>query len=313
MKPVRHYLGYGILISADIELGPFLPESDHGRCRIGLEHEHRARDDVPFVHHPWQFQAHGRVVRAFVDHPLDADRPGGRVRFDIGEMLSFNWQAGADVITYRLAEPSAIELVPFWFLHIVLPFYLANERIYEFLHAAAVEVDGKAALFVAPSHGGKSTLASYFVDRGHGLISDDKLGAFEEDGKFRVVPAHRFIRPYRAFEVLGRQAATVAEGSKPIAAIFNLERVAADDPVAVKPIHGVKSFQELMANYLYRLNADAAHHMQFLTRLLNATPSYKAKVPDSLDRLGEVCAAILDTLQESSVPERAQAESGLRI
>lgn len=310
MNPQRHYLGYGVLISSDIELRPYLHEADHGRCRISLEREEDAGDDAPFSREAWLFQAHGRLVRVLSDRPLDADRPGDRVHFDIGGMLSFSWRAGANAIKYRLADPSAVELVPFWLLHIVLPFYLANERVYEFLHAAAVEVDENAVLFVAPSHGGKSTMANYFVSRGHRLISDDKLAAYEEDGQFRVVPAHGFMRPYRAFEVLGQPAAAVAEGSKPIFAIFNLARVAANDPVDVQPIHGVESFRELMANYLYRLNAHAAHHMQCLTRLLNATPTYKVKVPGDLGRLGDVYKAILEQLQGSKPPNRGQAEGG---
>ena len=45
-------------------------------------------------------------------------------------------------------------LLAFWFVHIFLPMYLTLERGWDFIHAAAVEVDNRPILFIAPSTGG---------------------------------------------------------------------------------------------------------------------------------------------------------------
>jgi hypothetical protein len=52
---------------------------------------------------------------------------------------------------------------------------IAQQRGWLTLHASAVDVDGQAIGFLAPSGGGKSTLAAAFHDAGRAVVDDDLL------------------------------------------------------------------------------------------------------------------------------------------
>ena len=60
-----------------------------------------------------------------------------------------------------------------------------------FLHASAVLMSGKAYLFIAPSGGGKSTIATLIEKKGHRILSDDLCCVKRIDGKYyaRIFPS----------------------------------------------------------------------------------------------------------------------------
>ncbi len=62
------------------------------------------------------------------------------------------------------------------------------------LHAAAVEVHGRALLLVAPSGGGKTTLALALARRGHGLLSDELVPVRWEGAQILPFPRTLFVR-----------------------------------------------------------------------------------------------------------------------
>ena len=61
-------------------------------------------------------------------------------------------------------------MLEYWCFHIVLPIFFTIEETFDFLHAGAVEVEGKLILFVAESFGGKSTMTDFFMKQGHTSI-----------------------------------------------------------------------------------------------------------------------------------------------
>jgi hypothetical protein len=67
---------------------------------------------------------------------------------------------------------------------------------FKVLHASAVLINQKAALFLADSQQGKSTIASSMVSHGYPLISDDLVPVkyHEDDGRFYVYPAYPVIK-----------------------------------------------------------------------------------------------------------------------
>jgi hypothetical protein len=57
-----------------------------------------------------------------------------------------------------------------------------------FLHAAGVSLDGKGLIFLAPSGGGKTTIANFARNSGFKIISDELLLVKEQLGEFSFFP-----------------------------------------------------------------------------------------------------------------------------
>lgn len=72
--------------------------------------------------------------------------------------------------------------------------YLCHQRGVLPVHAAVVEIDGRAALFTGVSGAGKSTLASAFLQRGHRVLSDDIAPIALESERARILPSIARIR-----------------------------------------------------------------------------------------------------------------------
>ena len=76
------------------------------------------------------------------------------------------------------------------------------------LHANAIEIDGRAVAFSGHSGSGKSTMAAWFHDRGHRILSDDVcVIAIDGGGRALAYPGIPRLRLWReALEASGRSA-----------------------------------------------------------------------------------------------------------
>ena len=128
------------------------------------------------------YTTHGRELTLRTDRELARSEPGQPWCLEVEGVVSFSWTCGEPVIDYCLQGNGSRELLVFWFVHIFLPLHLTLERGYDFIHSAAVEIQGQPALFIAPSTGGKSTLGDYFLKQGHAMLSDDKVATFLHEG-----------------------------------------------------------------------------------------------------------------------------------
>ncbi|HVW11125.1 MAG TPA: hypothetical protein VHC90_21215 [Bryobacteraceae bacterium] len=72
--------------------------------------------------------------------------------------------------------------------------YLLRQRGYLALHASAIAVNGKAALFLGQSGAGKSTTAAAFYSRGHQVLADDVAAVGLTNGRVELQPAWPGIR-----------------------------------------------------------------------------------------------------------------------
>jgi hypothetical protein len=168
------------------------------------------------------------------------------------------------------------------------------ENMYDFLHAGAVEVDGKPILFIAPSMGGKSTMTDYFIKQGHTLISDDKVPTFIQDGKFIAVGSHPHHRPYRKFEELGYHVDRFATEFKPIHVFYELEGVEGDAGITIEEVKGFAKFDALLPNYLYMFSWLLPERLKYLSQMLNTTRVFHVKVPWDMERLDEIYSVICE-------------------
>ncbi len=140
------------------------------------------------------YSTHGRELFLRTDREAARSAAGQPWCLQVEGLASFSWTGGDPVIHYQLGDQGNRALLVFWFVHIFLPLHLTLERGWDFIHAAAVEVDERPILFIAPSMGGKSTLGDYFLQQGHPMLSDDKVATFLEQLLPNYLFSFRFLQ-----------------------------------------------------------------------------------------------------------------------
>ncbi|WP_416137112.1 hypothetical protein ACM26W_11400 [Halomonas sp. HK25] len=182
-------------------------------------------------------------------------------------------------IRCELTDPSLHYLVEICLLGHVMAYYLElSGRVA--LHAGAVVGSERAVLLAGDCAGGKSTLVASLVEAGWPLLADD-ISALEVHGdtplcrhgfpQMKLTPeqVRRFVgevgdlpRVHPAFEKLSVPAASVGSvvsTALPVAAIFLLERRAAQGAVSIEPISpGEALIQLVRHSFLAQLLADHA-------------------------------------------------------
>ncbi len=214
--------------------------------------------------------------------------------YEVEEVVSFYWESGTKMLQYIPHEKFTSGLLEYWALHIAIPLFLTIEETYDFLHAGAVEVDGKPILFVAESFGGKSTMTDYFIKQGHTMVSDDRVAAYEDNGVFFAVSSHPHHRPYRKMEDLGFFVENMDSIPKPIHAIYELEKAEPDALVEIGELHGIEKFKSLRYSSDFNFFFLKTKRFTFLSRLAKAVPVYKVTIPWNMERLAEVYAIICE-------------------
>ncbi|MFV8819126.1 hypothetical protein [Haliea sp. E17] len=303
MQRHLHYF-YGVPCDVDFTLAvpaPGVPEPP--ACAspadvVTLSRSACAIPESPLEAERFAVVEHGREVwfSSDIDH-WGVPRTGQRYRFSVAGVASFEWEGQGSEIFYSPHGEENPGPLGFWFIHIFLPLYLALVRGYHFFHAGAVRIDGAAVLFFAPSMGGKSTLAAGFLERGHKLLSDDKVAVVQTGQGFYAFPSHPHHRPYRRNEDLGIPIPRFCTAAEPIAAVYILERGSPDGPVTFSALSGFRKFEELLPSYLFNFAGLLQTRTAYLARLVDALPVYQLRRPWSLARTDEVCTEICHHLR----------------
>jgi hypothetical protein len=293
---VHNYGLYGVGVEADFPLfTDDAPETEplHAGSEMVRLVELAESESLPTlgVLHPF-YQAHGRSLSLSSDRPEESISTGQAWQLTVEHVVSFGFVSGDPTIYYRLHEQGTRALLVFWFVHTFLPMYLAVERGCDFIHASAVEVEGRPILFVAPSKGGKSTLGDYFLGQGHPMLADDKLGIFEKEGSFFTASSYPYHRPFRQFEVLGRPIEHFATGAKLIHAIYVLEQGDPASGTEISEVRGLRKFEQLMPHYLFQFPFLRAQRLGWMASLSSQCPVFRVCRPWNLDRMHEVHEAI---------------------
>jgi len=279
---------YGTKIKSDIDFPLDLSHKTESRYDVELSSNIPAELDKSITCGFPLYRAHNRKVYLYSDRVFDGSEMGQPWSYEVKEVVKFYWVSGERIIYYELDKKGDANLLGFWFIHLLLPLYMTLENMYDFLHAGAVEVEGKPIFFIAPSMGGKSTMTDYFIKQGHTLISDDKVPTFIQDGKFMAVGSHPYNRPYRKFEELGYRVDKFIEKIKPIHVFYELEGVDVDAKITIEEIKGFKKFGVLLPNYLYMFSYLKPQRLKYLSSMLNSIRVFRVQVPWDMERLGEV-------------------------
>jgi len=238
------------------------------------------------------YATHGRELYLRTDREAARSATGQPWHLEVQGVASFSWTGGEPVIYYQLGDKGNRGLLVFWFVHIFLPLYLTLERGYDFIHAAAVELDEQPILFIAPSTGGKSTLGDYFLRQGHPMLSDDKVATFLEHGRYYAVPSHPHHRPFRQFEVLGNPIEHFARQARPIHAFYVLDQAGPDAGIEITEVTGFRKFEQLLPNYLFSFHFLQEQRLRWLAQLADQSLVYRVSRPWNLQRMHETYAAI---------------------
>lgn len=186
------------------------------------------------------------------------------------------------------------------------------------LHANAIEIDGMAVAFMGPSGTGKSTLATWFHDRGFKVISDDVCVVdFGLEGRPQAAPGLPRLRLWTdALELTGRdhlglarsylddedekfdvpvEAASAARSEVQLAAIYLLD---CGEEFCIASLHGLEAADAIFANtyrgeYLAQTGGQK-EHWDSAIRLVRETPVFRAMRKWDTTLLDEQCLLLLD-------------------
>lgn len=212
----------------------------------------------------------------------------------VENVIEFTWKKNSKTITYRYLKHSTDELARYWLLHTFLPLYYTLENIYHMLHMGAVEINGKACLFAAHSFGGKSTLTHYFLQRGHKLLSDDKLALFKHNNDYNAAPSYPYIRNYRNFEDLGKYTESFSTRSLPVGYVYRLVQVGSEENISIQKVKGSDKFSIIEMSSDIKLSMLKQEKFIQLHDLAQKLSIYEISVPQSLDRIEEVYDKIVE-------------------
>ncbi|MEA3003034.1 MAG: hypothetical protein QOH81_1822 [Sphingomonadales bacterium] len=179
------------------------------------------------------------------------------------------------------------------------------------LHANAIELDGRAVAFSGHSGAGKSTIAAWFHDRGHRILSDDVcVIGFDEAGRALAYPGIPRLRLWReALEASGRTAGEYdrsfdamdkydvpserrSPAPLPLAAIYLLRQAEEGTGAAsIERLQGVDSVETLISNtyrgaYLKTIGR-TGEHLAACLRIARMVPVFRAARLWGFDRFEE--------------------------
>lgn len=231
---------------------------------------------------------------------LYAHPDGGEVRFWIDDIGCFS----IDPEARRIAAPSAADgarrEARLWGLPTALCFITRRDLS---IHAAAVEIEGRALLLGAPGGFGKTTLAAACHRSGHRLLSEDMSCCRPSDGTVLPGPALLRVRPdvYERIDLPGTHLLTQDAGRVylaldpqrrcsadpvPLAAIVTLHL---GDRIGVTPIPAAEILPDLWSlNFNLPFDSDRLRAFDGITALAAKVPGYRLERSLRFDNLEEV-------------------------
>lgn len=221
------YVAYGVRLDSDVIL-PGLPRS-RGDEHITVTAQ---LDDAQLDCERREGQADAEFL---VDGRALSLHVNGALEIDWRDICSFRISIGNSAIRCARGREGGPEHVREWLLHYALPLLLLSENHLQFLHGSAVLIDGRAVGFLAPSGGGKTTLAEYFARRGHGFLTDEKLGFMAREQRFLAVPSTPFYRRTEANQ-RWRPVNNFSALPAPLAALYVLSPADGNAKPAVTPL-----------------------------------------------------------------------------
>lgn len=280
---------YGTKVHSDLPFPLRLPTVGDTRYEIDLRHDSAENLMENIRCGSFLYTTHGRRVFLYSDRLLDVPIPGQPYCYEAERIVRFSWRHGERTVRYELLEEGNADLLAFWFIHLFQPLYMTFERLSVFFHSGAVEIDGAAIAFIAPSTGGKSTMTDCFLEHGHSLVTDDILPIWLEDDYVVCAPSFPYHRPFRAPETLGYPTDNYKTNFRPLKALYVLEKGDANSATVIDPLRGYRKFEALKKSGLvYTFDFMTLSHNGILASLLNYVKVFRVTRPWNMSRIDEV-------------------------
>lgn len=243
------------------------------------------------------------------------------------EVLRFTGGADFHLWPDRIvAHPATLEPGPLVEIHLLGPVssYWLERRGLVTLHASAVAVGSRAAVFASRHGGGKSGLAAAFLRAGHALLSDDLLPVEARDGGFFGRPGYPQMRmwPDEATHFLGgfehlpivhpelsKRRVRIGPGGLgtfhdaplPLGCLYLLERLGEGEALEIREVSPRDAVIELLRHSFTPLLVEAAGlqpaRFDLLSRLVLQVPVRRLRYPSGFDRLRGVAEAVRRDLE----------------
>ncbi|WP_150275918.1 aldolase [Paenibacillus tepidiphilus] len=241
----------------------------------------------------------------------------GEVMFSAQDVAIFSIQGG-NLITVSPVDGADEDCVRLYILGSCMGVLLMQRQILP-LHGSALVLGGEAYALVGRSGAGKSTLASYLMDQGYRMLSDDVIPVKVEDGYPLAIPGYPQQKLWQqSLEYLGRDASDYrplfqreTKFAVPVhdrfygeplrlAGVFELS-AGGDSPVALQPVSGMERFHTLYHHTYQRAMIDRIGvrewHFGMLASFVNRLPMYRLTRPETGFSAPRQTELILETIQ----------------
>ncbi|WP_019913506.1 ATP-binding cassette domain-containing protein [Paenibacillus sp. HW567] len=248
---------------------------------------------------------------------------GNEVMFEAKGTAVFSIQGG-NTITVSPAPEADPDCVRLFILGSCMGVLLMQKQILP-LHGSALVIDGQAYALVGRSGAGKSTLASYLMDQGSPLISDDVIPVMVQNGHPLAIPGYPQQKLWQqSLDYLGMNSSLYRplferetkfavpvhdrfhSEPLPLAGVFELS-VTREGPVALEPIQGMQRFHALYHHTYQRAIVDRIGirewHFGMLASFINRLPMYRLTRPEQGFNAPAQASLILETIRQQ-VKER---------
>ena len=305
MGTTNQYVAYGLKIQTSTRLPVLLPGSGGTGTSLSLSIEQGDKKKMrPLSYEAPLITLHGKTIRLSSDLPLSFPISSKKRcwKLEVGNEFLFDWRNISNKVRawYFTSEPDLFKLA-FWLLHTIIPVYLILKGTSLFLHAAAIEFDKKAILFLAPSQGGKSTLADIFVQRGHRLLSDDKIRLHLTGSRCLAFPSYPYLRRSRKNENLGDFTESFSNEPLYVSTFYELNFVNPQNKCEIIPLSGLHKFEVFKRSYLYQPVSISIKEGELLMHLAKHYKLYQIKLPKNVKKLSAVYNTIVSHIEQRGI------------
>ena len=236
-------------------------------------------------------QLSAKDARVAMSRDVFSTEGSSRWALEVRDRVKIGWSGEGDIVYYSYT--CSLDELLFWILHTFLPLSLDYSKKMSIFHASGVDLGGKSAIFLAPTHGGKSTLVNAFVERGYSLVGDDSMGIIRQSDTIYTVSSYPFRRPYRRVGELGILTDRYLSGMNRLGAVYLLDRADPGDDIEITQIRGIEAFEQLAKSLFVTYDRLPREKMSLIINIVKETPIYKIKTPWNINRVEKIVESLI--------------------